>query len=201
MTVDVECLQIGMIAASDVMNAYGTPIVRKGREVQSKHISQMRLSDIQHIDILAPVQNEDEPQAPRININFYPQHKEKLQAAKIMVVDDARSVQLMLAQQFREAGLRVVAVAGNADEALARAQHFKPTLITMDISMPGRDGISVMPDLIALLPGVKIVMITALSDQDRVIQSLEAGAVKFITKPLDYDLLRKTIIETIISDK
>ena len=199
--VDIECLQTGMIAAADVMNAYGTPILRKGREVQSKHISQMRLSDIRQIEIVAPPDDEKSQPPSKVHINDYPRHLEKLQAARIMVVDDARSVQLVLAQQFREAGLKVVAVAGNADEALARAQNLKPTLITMDISMPGRDGISAIPELIAMLPDVRIVMITALSDQDRMVQSLEAGAVKFITKPLDYEEVKKAIIETIIPKK
>ena len=196
--VDIECIHEGWVAAADVMNSYGTPIVRKNRPVESKHIAQMRLSEIKEIEVIVPDGAEGQDQAGRVHINDYPRHLEILKNARVLIVDDSRSVQAVLKQRFTEAGLNVVGVAGSGPEAIQMARTLKPTLVTMDLSMPDMDGITAMRPIIASVPGVKVVVISALGYQDRIVQSLEAGALQFFTKPLDYEKLKKQIIEILI---
>ena len=193
--IDVECISEGMLAAENVISPYGTMIVRKERPIEHKHIAQMRQAGITQIEALYPPPDISKQ---RLHINDYPKHVEKLKNARVMVVDDSKSVRLVLGGVFRGAGLNVVGAAESGEQAIQMALDLRPTLVTMDLSMPGMDGASAIPHVLRVSPGCIVVVVSALGYQDRVLESLEAGAVKFFTKPLDYEELKRQCIELII---
>ena len=85
---------------------------------------------------------------------------------------------LLLGTEFE-----VVGEAENAAEALATYADASPDLVLMDIIMPDVSGIEAVRQLIALDPNVRVVMCSALDQQSTVVESLEAGALDFVTKP------------------
>jgi DNA-binding NtrC family response regulator len=106
----------------------------------------------------------------------------------VLVVDDdqasARTLQLHLRSQGHE-----TAVAHDAESGLAAARDLEPELVILDIRMPGRSGLEVLPELKALQPAPHVVMITAFHDMDTTIEAMQQGAEDYIHKPLDVDEL------------
>ena len=108
--------------------------------------------------------------------------------SRILVVDDdqasARTLELHLGAEGHEA-----AVAHDAEQGLAVACDWHPDLIILDVRMPGRSGLDVLPELKALLPGSAVVVITAFHDMDTTIEAMQKGAEEYIHKPVDIDEL------------
>lgn len=102
---------------------------------------------------------------------------------RILVVDDAAFARLQLKMVFEQNGAVVVGEAGNGKECLKQYEILKPDLVTMDITMPDMDGITALRLLKEKHPEAKVVMCSAISQPDKFIQSIEAGAMDFIVKP------------------
>lgn len=199
--IDIERLRKGMMAATDVNNNYGTAIIRKGRIIEGKHILQMRIANIKEIDVI--VEKKEEVAAPEdtwksVHISDYPGHEARLGAAGVLIVDDSRAARMLLKELIEDAGLKVVGAAKDVDEALERAEKARPDCITMDISMPGKEGTEAIQPLLKMNPNVKIVMVSSLGYEDRMVEALKLGAVKFVTKPFDHEELKRVVISAII---
>ena len=104
--------------------------------------------------------------------------------ARVLIVDDAAFMRTMIADILqREGEFEVVGQASTGTEALERYRELRPTLVTMDIVMPGMDGIEATRAIIKEDPDARIVMCSALGQEARVIESIAAGAKDFIVKP------------------
>jgi two-component system chemotaxis response regulator CheY len=106
---------------------------------------------------------------------------------RILLVDDAKFMRMMLREILRDAGYEVVAEANNAKEAIKTYQEVKPDLVTMDIIMPGMSGLEAARAIIKLDPRAKIIMVSAMGQQELVKESLDAGASDFVVKPFVLD--------------
>jgi DNA-binding NarL/FixJ family response regulator len=78
--------------------------------------------------------------------------------------------------------VEIVATAADGEEALARVEELRPDVVLMDISMPEVDGIRATGSIAEMDPDVRVVMLTAFSDRDRVVAALDAGAVGYLLK-------------------
>jgi two-component system chemotaxis response regulator CheY len=106
--------------------------------------------------------------------------------AKVMIVDDALFMRKILRDILTQEGHEVVAEAENGKEALSLYRKHKPDLVTMDIIMPeveGLDGIKAVKEILKADPTAKIIMVSAMGQQDLVIEAIQAGAKDFIVKP------------------
>jgi two-component system chemotaxis response regulator CheY len=106
--------------------------------------------------------------------------------ANIMIVDDAMFVRKLLKDIFIKYGHQVVAEACDAKEAILLYQKHKPDLVTMDIIMPekeGLNGIGAVKKIMKDYPNAKILMISAMGQQELVVEAIQAGAKDFIVKP------------------
>ncbi|HKT78046.1 MAG TPA: chemotaxis-specific protein-glutamate methyltransferase CheB [Sphingobium sp.] len=103
---------------------------------------------------------------------------------RLLIVDDSALMRQLLVQIFGEAGDFTVEVARNADEALARLASFQPDVITLDIHMPGMDGLACL-DRIMISRPTPVVMVSSLTEEgaDETLEALALGAVDFIAKP------------------
>jgi CheY-like chemotaxis protein len=125
----------------------------------------------------------------------------------VLVVDDELDVADLFRQQFRRelrAGLFVMEFAYSAREALVRIMRPSDVnliLLLSDINMPGMTGLELLPKVHEIRPDVPVVMITAYGDADTRARALEAGAAGFLTKPIDFTLLREEITERLNSFK
>ena len=119
----------------------------------------------------------------------------------VLVVDDEPDVEVLFRQQFRR-DLRsdrfTMEFAQSAPMALQRitdAGDRSLILILSDINMPEMSGLELLPKAKALRPDVPVIMITAYGDAETKRKALENGAEAFLTKPIDFVVLR-TEIET-----
>jgi CheY-like chemotaxis protein len=125
----------------------------------------------------------------------------------VLVVDDELDVADLFRQQFRRelrAGLFVMEFAYSAREALVRITRpsdINLILLLSDINMPGMTGLELLPKVHEIRPDVPVVMITAYGDEDTRARALKAGAAGFLTKPIDFTLLREEITERLNSFK
>jgi DNA-binding NtrC family response regulator len=123
----------------------------------------------------------------------------------VLVVDDERDVEDLFRQQFRRelrAGRFLMEFACSAPEALvnmARPSDRNLILLLSDINMPGMTGLELLPRVHEIRPDVPVVMITAYGDADTRARALKAGAAGFLTKPIDFKILRDEITERLHS--
>ncbi|MET8627870.1 response regulator transcription factor [Kitasatospora sp. NPDC004669] len=79
-------------------------------------------------------------------------------------------------------GIDVVGGAANGAEAVARTAELRPDAVLMDLVMPVLDGVEATRRITAELPGVAVVVLTTLADEDKIIDALQAGALGYLTK-------------------
>ena len=115
---------------------------------------------------------------------------------KIMVVDDESDICDFVKNFFEERGYRVL-TALSGEDALEIAKNEKPELILLDIKMKGMDGIAALKHLKELDRNQKIIMVTALEDQDKMDEACRLGACDYITKPLMLDYLEQAVEKTL----
>jgi two-component system chemotaxis response regulator CheY len=87
----------------------------------------------------------------------------------------------------------VVGEAGNGVEAIARFQELKPEVMTLDITMPEKDGLAALKEIIELDPAAKIVMCSALGQESKVLESIKLGAKDFVVKPFQADRVLEAV--------
>ena len=101
----------------------------------------------------------------------------------VMLVDDQALVRGALAALLDlEPDLQVVAEAGDHDEALAAAQRTRPDVVLMDVQLGGRDGIDTTADLLAHLPGTRVLVVTTFGRPGFLRRAMQAGAAGFLVK-------------------
>ena len=106
--------------------------------------------------------------------------------ARILVVDDALFMRRMLRDILEKEGHEIVAEGENAYEALKLYKKLKPDAVTLDIIMPEIDGLNVMDaikKIVAFDSGANIIMVSAMGQQEMIIESIQAGAKDFVVKP------------------
>src|SRR4051794_13951447 len=107
--------------------------------------------------------------------------------ARVLVVDDAAFMRKMVTDALTGGGHEIVGEAGNGDEAVARFQELRPDLMTLDITMPEKDGLAALREIIAIDPGARIIMCSALGQESKVLESIKLGAKDFVVKPFQAD--------------
>lgn len=108
-------------------------------------------------------------------------------ATRVLVVDDAAFMRMMIKDILSKNDFEVVGEAANGQEAVEKYKELKPDLTTMDITMPEMDGISAVKEIKGLDPAAKIIMCSAMGQQAMVIEAIQAGAKDFIVKPFQPD--------------
>jgi len=107
--------------------------------------------------------------------------------ARILIVDDAAFMRMMLRDILTKNGYEVAAEAENGAQAVEKYKEVKPDLVTMDITMPEMDGITAVKEIKKVDPKAKIVMVSAMGQQAMVIEAIQAGALDFVVKPFQPD--------------
>jgi DNA-binding response OmpR family regulator len=118
---------------------------------------------------------------------------EKKQArGKILVVDDEEAVGKLLQQWLDDDGYEV-AYAQDACEVAGYLEQETFDLVTLDIMMPGMDGLELLDWMRQNFPDVGVIMATALGNLDTVLAAMRAGAINYMIKPFNMDLVSEEI--------
>lgn len=104
---------------------------------------------------------------------------------RIMVVDDSRIVQLQLKRLLEDTEYEIVAFCQSGEEALEKYQRIQPDLITLDILMPGIDGIETARRLLEKHPHANILMVSSMAYDDTFSKARHVGVKGFVYKPFN----------------
>ena len=114
--------------------------------------------------------------------------------SKVLLVDDEEQFLDSLTQRLEIRGLKVEAVTGG-EEALDMVGDKKIDAVILDLAMPGIDGIETLRLLKAKQPDLQIIMLTGKATVKSGIEAMKLGAVDFLEKPVDLNLLLEKIGE------
>ncbi|MBC9783426.1 response regulator [Heliobacterium chlorum] len=112
---------------------------------------------------------------------------------RILIVDDAAFMRMMIKDILTKNGFQVVGEAENGAIAVEKWKEFRPDLTTMDITMPEMDGINAVRAIRSVDPGARIIMCSAMGQQAMVIDAIQAGAKDFIVKPFQPDRVLEAV--------
>ena len=115
---------------------------------------------------------------------------------KLLVVDDENDICDFVRTFFKDRGFNVF-TALSAEEALSIAKKERPDMVLLDIKMKGMDGLAALKHIKELDRNIKIIMVTALEDQDKMREAYKLGACDYITKPLILDYLEQTVLKNL----
>jgi two-component system chemotaxis response regulator CheY len=112
---------------------------------------------------------------------------------RIMIVDDAAFMRKKIRKILTAGGYSEFQESASGKEAIEAYMEYKPDLVTMDIIMPEMDGIATLQEIRSLDPDARVVMISAMGQQRMVVEAIQAGALDFILKPFDGEMVISTI--------
>lgn len=112
---------------------------------------------------------------------------------KVLIVDDAAFMRMMIKDILTKNGFEVVGEAQDGVQAVEKYQELTPDLVTMDITMPEKDGITALKEIKALNSNAIIIMCSAMGQQAMVIDAIQAGAKDFIVKPFQAERVIEAI--------
>ena len=118
-------------------------------------------------------------------------------AKRVLIVDDAAFMRMMIKDILSKNGYEVVGEADNGVRAVEKYKELTPDLVLMDITMPEMNGIDAIKNIKAIDPGAKVVMCSAMGQQAMVIESIQAGARDFIVKPFQADRVLEAVRKVI----
>jgi len=107
--------------------------------------------------------------------------------ARVLVVDDAAFMRKMVGDALTRGGHEVIGEASNGVEAVESYQALRPDITTLDITMPEKDGLAALKEIMALDPTAKVVMCSALGQESKVLEAVKSGAKDFVVKPFQPD--------------
>ncbi len=119
--------------------------------------------------------------------------------ARVLIVDDAAFMRLMLKKIVVSSGHEVVGEAGDGDSAVEMYREVTPDVTTLDITMPGKDGIQVLREIMEFDPGARIVMCSALGQQAKVVECIKLGARDFVVKPFEEETVTTAISNALLA--
>ncbi|MGY0372757.1 response regulator [Clostridium sp. JNZ J1-5] len=117
----------------------------------------------------------------------------------VLVVDDSNFIRLNIINYLKNNNITVIGQASNGNEAINLYEKLRPDIVTMDITMPDMDGVEAVKKIVEIDPHAKIIMCSALGQQVKIIEAMEAGAKSFLTKPLNEERIVMEINKVITS--
>lgn len=112
---------------------------------------------------------------------------------RILVVDDAMFMRMILKNILIKNGYEVCGEAANGIEAIDKYIELRPDLVLLDITMPEMNGIEALKKIKMIEPKAKIIMCSAMGQQSMVIDAIQNGAIDFIVKPFQEDRVLESL--------
>lgn len=118
----------------------------------------------------------------------------------LLIVDDQVGVRRLLYEAFRDEGYRVE-MASSGMEAIKKVSLSVPSLVLLDIKMPGLNGLETLEELRKITPDIPVVMMTAYGELDIIAEAKRKGVQHYINKPFDLDEVRYLIKGLLVEEK
>jgi len=115
----------------------------------------------------------------------------------ILIADDLTFIKMVLRDLVEKAGFHVVGEASDGEEAVRLYEEKRPDLVLLDITMPKMDGLAALRRIMELDPAAKVIMCSALGQQQLMVQAVQLGAKDFIVKPFRPERVLQSIKKTL----
>lgn len=115
---------------------------------------------------------------------------------RLMIVDDASFMRVSIKKMVEEYDYEVVAEAADGLQAIEMYKKYKPDITTMDITMPNMTGIEALKNIKQLNPNAKIIMVSAMGQENLIREAVVSGASSFLVKPFRRDKLIEVLDST-----
>ncbi|MFI9718697.1 response regulator [Streptomyces sp. NPDC052396] len=119
---------------------------------------------------------------------------------KVMVVDDHPMWRDAVARDLAEAGLAVVATAGDGPQAVRRARAARPDVLVLDLNLPGLPGVAVCRQLVAERPELRVLVLSASGEHQDVLDAVKSGATGYLVKSASTEELLAAVRGTAAGD-
>lgn len=104
---------------------------------------------------------------------------------KVLIVDDSPVIHMLLRKVLEKNGYKICGDAKNGKEGVERFKETDPDIVLMDITMPIMDGLECTKAIRQIKPDVKVIMLSAMGDEEVITQAKEYGVSVFLKKPFD----------------
>ena len=108
---------------------------------------------------------------------------------RVLIVDDGVFMRILIKGMLEKNGYEIIGEAEDGEIGVEKYKELKPDLVTLDITMPNKDGISALKDILAFDAEANVLMVSAMGQEDFVKEALLCGAKGFVVKPFDEDAL------------
>ena len=117
---------------------------------------------------------------------------------RVMIVDDHSIVRVGLKQVLEQSGeFEVVGQAADGEEAVRVAADVSPDVVVMDVMMPKKDGVEACREIMESAPETRVLMLTASTEEDAVVEAVAAGATGFLQKETDRERLLSAVRDVV----
>ena len=104
---------------------------------------------------------------------------------KVLIVDDGAFMRVLIKGMLGNNGYEIAGEAEDGNVAVEKYKELKPDLVTMDITMPNKDGITALKEIMEIDPDANVVMVSAMGQEQFVKEAIMSGARGFVVKPFD----------------
>ena len=112
--------------------------------------------------------------------------------SRILIIDDEPAIGWSLREMLSDEG-HTVEVAASVEAGLETCGRFEPEAMLLDVRLPGRDGLSALPELRSIVPNAPVVVMTAFGDLDTAVRAVNAGAFDYLVKPFDLESVSRIV--------
>ena len=116
---------------------------------------------------------------------------------KILIVDDSNIIINLIKSYISGYNVKLCGLANDGITALKIFKEELPDIVTLDITMPDMDGLTVLDEMLKIKKDTKIVMITALSDKATALRALSKGAFGYLNKPFKEENIKNILDEVL----
>ena len=118
-------------------------------------------------------------------------------SVRILLADDLSFMRMVQKDILEDKGYRIVGEASDGIEAIEKYKALSPDIIILDITMPNMNGLDAMYNILKIDPSAKIVMCSALGQQQLIVEAIKAGVKDFIVKPFKSERMLSAIAKAI----
>ena len=116
--------------------------------------------------------------------------------SRILIIDDEPAIGWSLREMLSDEG-HAVEVAASVEAGLETCARFEPEAMLLDVRLPGRDGLSALPEFRSIVPEAPVVVMTAFGDLDTAVRAVNAGAFDYLVKPFDLDSVSRIVAQAL----
>jgi two-component system, chemotaxis family, chemotaxis protein CheY len=112
---------------------------------------------------------------------------------RVLIVDDSKLMRRMVKDTLLSDGWEVIGEAADGQDAVEKFRQLRPDAVTLDIIMPGTNGMTALQSILDIDPDAKVVVVSALNQTKLISEAIRSGAQDFIAKPFLPEQLQHTL--------